>query len=45
LYWLWKEDGRSVQLSYSWFWYGAFVNQNLPRDDARQLYVMTTLQY
>ena len=35
----------NVQLGYSWFWYGAFVNQNLPRNDAKQLYLMTTLQY
>ncbi|MBT6157508.1 MAG: alginate export family protein [Planctomycetaceae bacterium] len=35
----------NVQLGYSLFWYGAFVNQNLPRDDAKQLYLMTTLQY
>lgn len=38
----------SVQVGYSWFWYGDAVDTAaapLPRDDANQLYVMTTWSF
>ena len=35
----------NVQIGYLWFWYGTFVQNNLPRDTARQFYVQTTLRY
>jgi hypothetical protein len=36
-----------AQLGYSWFWYGDAVNEQaaLARDDAHQLYLMTTLGF
>lgn len=34
-----------VQLGYSWFWYGQFIDQTTPRDDARQLYIQSSLRY
>jgi hypothetical protein len=36
-----------VELGYSWFWYGQAVDQQpaLVRDDAHQLYLMTTLGF
>jgi hypothetical protein len=35
-----------VQVGYSWFWYGGYVdNGPLRRDDAHQFYVMSTLRY
>jgi hypothetical protein len=34
-----------VQAGYSWFWYGAFIDRTTPRDDARQLYLQTSLRY
>lgn len=35
----------SVQLGYSWFWYGEFIDNNLPRDTSTQAYVQTQLRY
>lgn len=35
----------SVQVGYSWFWYGTYVDNNLARDDATQFYVQTQLRY
>jgi hypothetical protein len=35
----------NVQIGYFWFWYGAFVQNNSPRDKAEQFYLMTTLNY
>jgi len=34
-----------VQAGYSWFWYGSYVERTLPRDDATQFYVQTSLRY
>jgi hypothetical protein len=30
---------------YSWFWYGSFVDNRLPRDDASLFYIQTTWRY
>ena len=35
----------SIQMGYFWFWYGSFVDNNLPRDTATQFYLQTTLRY
>jgi hypothetical protein len=35
----------NVRVGYSWFWYGAVVENNSPRGTAEQLYVQTTLNY
>jgi len=35
----------SVQIGQLWFWNGTFINNSLPRDDASQFYVQTTLRY
>lgn len=35
----------SMQLGYSWFWYGGYVDRNAPRDTATQLYLQSTLRY
>ena len=35
----------AVQLGYSWFWYGEYVDNAVPRDDANQLYLQTHLRY
>ncbi len=36
----------SVQVAYFWFWYGSAVqNGPLNRDDAKQIYVQTTIHY
>lgn len=35
----------SLQIGYLWFWNGTFIDQNIPRDDATQLYVQATLKY
>lgn len=34
-----------VQLGYSWFFYGSFIEQTAPRGDATQFYVQTSLRY
>ena len=34
-----------VQLGYSWFWYGTYVDNNVPSDDATQFYLQSTLRY
>jgi hypothetical protein len=35
----------NLQVGYSWFWYGAFVENNSPRGTAEQLYIQTTMRY
>jgi hypothetical protein len=35
----------SLESGYFWFWYGDYVNATAPRDDASQLYFMSTLRY
>jgi len=34
-----------VQLGYSWFWYGSYIERTAPRGDSTQFYVMTSLRY
>jgi hypothetical protein len=34
-----------VQLGYSWFWYGNYIDRTTPRGDATQFYVQTTYRY
>lgn len=34
-----------VQLGYSWFWYGTFIENTTPRNDATQFYIQTSLRY
>lgn len=34
-----------VQMGYSWFWYGSYIEQTAPRGDATQLYIQTSLRY
>jgi len=34
-----------IQLGYSWFWYGEYIERTAPRDDATQFYVQTSLRY
>ncbi|QDT57224.1 hypothetical protein Pan44_52920 [Caulifigura coniformis] len=34
-----------IQMGYSWFWYGEFIERTVPRDDASQFYVQTSLRY
>lgn len=34
-----------IQAGYSWFWYGNFIDNTTPRNDASQLYIQTTLRY
>lgn len=34
-----------IQLGYSWFWYGSYVDAVAPRDDASQFYVQTSFRY
>ncbi len=34
-----------VQMGYSWFWYGEFIDRTVPRDDASQFYVQTSFRY
>lgn len=35
----------TVQAGYLWFWYGAFVENSLPRPDANQFYLQSILRY
>lgn len=35
----------NVQVGYLWFWNGTFIDNNVPRDKATQLYVQTILRY
>ncbi|MFN9371891.1 MAG: alginate export family protein [Planctomycetaceae bacterium] len=34
-----------IQLGYSWFWFGSYIERTVPRGDSTQLYVMTSLRY
>lgn len=34
-----------IQMGYSWFWYGEFIDRTTPRGDASQFYVQTSLRY
>ena len=34
-----------MQLGYSWFWFGSYIERTVPRGDSTQLYVMTSLRY
>lgn len=34
-----------VQLGYSWFWYGSYVQTVAPRSDATQFYIQTSFRY
>jgi hypothetical protein len=34
-----------IQLGYSWFWFGSYIERTAPRGDSTQLYVMTSLRY
>ena len=34
-----------IQCGYSWFWYGSYIERTVPRDDASQFYVQTSLRY
>lgn len=34
-----------VQAGYSWFWYGDYIDRTAKRDDATQLYIMTSVRY
>ncbi|MCY2964458.1 MAG: alginate export family protein [Planctomycetota bacterium] len=34
-----------IQMGYSWFWYGSYIERTAPRDDATQLYIQTSLRY
>jgi len=35
----------SLEAGYFWFWYGDYIDATAPRDDAQQVYIMTTLRY
>ncbi|TWU09612.1 hypothetical protein CA54_48540 [Symmachiella macrocystis] len=35
----------SVSVGYSWFWYGEYVHNALPRDTATQFYLQTHIRY
>jgi hypothetical protein len=34
-----------IQVGYSWFWFGSYIERTAPRGDSTQLYVMTSLRY
>ena len=34
-----------VQVGYSWFWYGEFIDRTTRRGDASQVYVQTSFRY
>jgi hypothetical protein len=34
-----------LQLGYSWFWYGEFIDRTTPRGDCTQFYVQTSVRY
>ena len=34
-----------IQLGYSWFWYGQYIDNVAPRGDATQFYVQTSFRY
>lgn len=34
-----------IQTGYSWFWYGTFIENTTPRNDASQFYVQTSFRY
>lgn len=34
-----------IQVGYSWFWYGEYIQRTAPRNDATQFYVQTSFRY
>ncbi|MFN7802798.1 MAG: alginate export family protein [Planctomycetaceae bacterium] len=34
-----------IQMGYSWFWFGSYIERTVPRGDSTQLYMMTSLRY